>query len=148
MSGFEILGAVGTSLAITRHVVDTLRWVKQEHDLWKRAPQEMQELLVYATFTEICLSDIKPKLESIVVRITLEQNELWRRHATFTLETSEKLLSQIQAHLPPETELQKGKQTFFAKLKASFNAEKTINFTTRLNNLNQQLKELRDCPPL
>ena len=84
MSGFEILGAVGTSLAITRHVIDTLRWVKQEHDLWKRAPQEMQELLVYATFTEICLSDIKPKLESIVVRITLEQNELWRRHATLS----------------------------------------------------------------
>lgn len=59
MSGFEILGAIGTSLALTRHVIDTLRWAKKEHDLWKRAPQELQELLAHATSTQIYFNDIK-----------------------------------------------------------------------------------------
>ena len=144
MSGFEIFGAVGTSLALTRHIIDTLRWAKKEHDLWKRAPQELKELLVSATSTQICFDQIKLKLESIVVQVTLEQYEPWRRYAILTLEASEGLLSEVQAYLPPEME----KRTFFKKLKASFNAEKTTNFTSRLNNLTTQLNQLYHSPPL
>ena len=147
MSGFEVLGAVAGSLAVSRSIMDTLRWAKQEHDVWERAPKELQELSLYASSTEICLRDIKLKLESIVVRIALEQDESMHSHAKGLLVLSQERLSEVREYLP-STDGAEDKETFAKKFKASFNNEKTQNLTKRLNDLNTYLRDFRDCPLL
>ncbi|KAF2107398.1 hypothetical protein BDV96DRAFT_606500 [Lophiotrema nucula] len=124
MSGFEVLGAVAAALQFAATTVTAFRTIKAD--------------------VNAVLLDVKSKAENYYVQEALDEALQWVRASLSALQSSRSLLSEIDAMLADA----KQRSEWGEKLHKWVNADKSMEFTRRLDENRPNLESVNLNPPL